>query len=84
MVIAIVAIQPGMLLPVLSKAKAKGQAIVCLNTLTPLQMAWLVYTHENDRWKAPNYSRREDTHLIQPGGDREDHTWLLGGLPRIQ
>ncbi|MBI2925854.1 MAG: type II secretion system protein [Verrucomicrobia bacterium] len=36
------------------------------------------------RWKAPKDSRRGDKHLIQPGGDREDHTWLLDGLPRIQ
>jgi prepilin-type N-terminal cleavage/methylation domain-containing protein/prepilin-type processing-associated H-X9-DG protein len=35
------------------------------------------------RWKAPKDSRRGDIHLIQPGGDREDHTWLLDGLPRI-
>ena len=36
------------------------------------------------RWKAPKDSRSADKHLIQPGGDREDHTWLLDGLPRIQ
>ena len=36
------------------------------------------------RWKAPKDSRRGDISLIQPGGDREDHTWLLDGLPRIQ
>jgi len=35
-------------------------------------------------WKAPKDSRSADKHLIQPGGDREDHTWLLDGLPRIQ
>jgi prepilin-type processing-associated H-X9-DG protein len=36
------------------------------------------------RWKAPKDSRSGDIHLIQPGGDREDHTWLLDGLLRIQ
>jgi len=36
------------------------------------------------RWKAPKDSRSGDISLIQPGGDREDHTWLLDGLPRIQ
>ena len=39
---------------------------------------------EFHRWKAPKDSRTGDFHLIQPGGDREDHTWLLDGLPRIQ
>ncbi len=34
------------------------------------------------RWKAPKDSRSQDISLIQPGGDREDHTWLLDGLPR--
>jgi prepilin-type N-terminal cleavage/methylation domain-containing protein/prepilin-type processing-associated H-X9-DG protein len=34
------------------------------------------------RWKAPKDKRGEDPRLIQPGGDREDHTWLLNGIPR--
>jgi prepilin-type N-terminal cleavage/methylation domain-containing protein len=36
------------------------------------------------RWKAPKDSRKGDFHLIQPGGDREDHAWLLDGLPQTQ
>ena len=38
---------------------------------------------EFHRWKAPKDSRRGDIHLIHPGGDREDHSWLLDGLPRV-
>jgi prepilin-type N-terminal cleavage/methylation domain-containing protein/prepilin-type processing-associated H-X9-DG protein len=47
-VIAIIAILAGLLLPALSKAKAKGQSIVCLNNLGQLQKAWLIYTDDHN------------------------------------
>lgn len=46
-VIAIIAILAAILLPVLSKAKAKGQAIACVNNLKQLTAACKVYTDEN-------------------------------------
>jgi len=47
-VIAIIAILAAMLLPVLSKAKARGQGISCLNNTRQLTMGWIMFEGDND------------------------------------
>src|SRR5262245_4886065 len=52
-VIAIIGILASMLLPVLSKAKAKTHTIVCLNNLKQWSTAMHMYTLENNDYLPP-------------------------------
>ena len=52
-VIAIIAILAAMLLPTLSKAKAKGRGIACINNLKQLDLAWFQYSDDNKDYLCP-------------------------------
>ena len=53
-VIAILAILASMLLPALSKAKAKAHSIACVTTLKQFQAAASLYGLDNDDYLPPN------------------------------
>lgn len=84
-VIAIIAILAAMLLPALSRAKARAQEVQCLSNLRQLQIAWLMYCDENNS-KIPqniasNTGRLTNNPLqsdAQPGGPNA--SWVLGDV----
>jgi prepilin-type N-terminal cleavage/methylation domain-containing protein len=53
-VIAIIAILASLLLPALSKAKQKAQAVQCMNNCRQLALGWNVYAGDNNDLLAPN------------------------------
>ena len=53
-VIAIIAILAAMLLPALSKAKAKAQGIFCMNNTHQLMLSMIQYTHDYTDFFPPN------------------------------
>jgi prepilin-type N-terminal cleavage/methylation domain-containing protein/prepilin-type processing-associated H-X9-DG protein len=64
-VITIIAILAGLLLPTLSKAKAKVQTTSCLNNLRQLTICWFQYTLDNEDYLVPN----DFVYFVsQPGG----------------
>ena len=69
-VIAIIAILAAMLMPALSKAKQRAQAIQCVNSGRQLTLGWTMYTGDNNGNLCPNP-------LLNAGGS-SNPDWVYG------
>ena len=73
-VIAIIAIVAALLLPALTRAKAKGQGVHCLNNLRQLDLGWLMYAHDNRDVLPGDHWQDEASHVPN------DNNWVTGWL----
>lgn len=62
-VIAIIAVLAALLIPVLGRAKARAQSVVCINNFRQLQLAWQFYADENDGFVVGHGQRNRSSRL---------------------
>ncbi|HMD55765.1 MAG TPA: prepilin-type N-terminal cleavage/methylation domain-containing protein, partial [Phycisphaerae bacterium] len=80
-VIAIIAILAAMLLPALTKAKQKAQAIGCMNNGKQLMLAWIMYANDNNDLLAPNdFPYLTAYATAQPPTPSQMKNWVVGTM----
>ena len=76
-VIAIIAILAALLLPVLSKSKAKAQGDQCLNNMKQLTLGWIMYLGDNNDRLVPNWI------LAVPNWTSAPESWVTGNEQKL-
>ncbi|HEY9510852.1 MAG TPA: prepilin-type N-terminal cleavage/methylation domain-containing protein [Verrucomicrobiae bacterium] len=80
-VIAIIAILAAMLLPALSKAKAKAQAIKCMNSSRQLMLGWKMYADDNNDQLPPNDYPYLTVFVTSSAADKAKmRNWVVGTM----
>lgn len=75
-VIAIIAVLAALLLPALTRAKAKATAVQCMSNYRQLQLGWLMYAQDNNESLTLNIWQDEAAHV-------PNKNWLAGWLDPI-
>ena len=76
-VIAIIAILTALLLPTLSKSKARAEGSTCANNLRQLSLAWHLYADDNGDWLVNNHGVPETLARRQTWANNVED-WLDG------
>ncbi len=77
-VIAIIAILASLLLPALSQAKKRAQAVYCMNNTKEMTLAWILYADDNNGKLAPNVDGTVAPNLA--GSSASYPCWVAGVL----
>jgi prepilin-type N-terminal cleavage/methylation domain-containing protein/prepilin-type processing-associated H-X9-DG protein len=78
-VIAIIAILAAMLLPALSKAKARALAAACMSDKKQLTLAWIMYAGDNNERLAINSDPHVGGSAFFPTGS-SNPSWITGSM----